>query len=231
MQGHTVASFDAELQKLSAKVVDMGLLAANQIELSAQAMRKSDHAAARRVIFNDSAIDAAQTTIEECVVAIIAKRAPLAVDLRETIATLKIAIDLERIGDLAKNNAKRVVAMSDQSRHAGIGIMLDALHTRVFNQLFSVMKAFAERDASMAQKVWSSDREIDALHNALFRELLTYMMDDPRSIGICTHLLFCAKNLERVGDHATNIAEHIYFIATGSFVTGERPKSTDYGDL
>lgn len=231
MAGHIVASFDAELQKLSAKVIDMAALVSSQIEASTQAMAASDPTHARRVIFNDAAIDAAQTAIEEQVVSVIAKRAPLAVDLRETIATLKIAIDLERAGDLAKNNAKRVIATSVQSRPSGVGTNLEALNAQVYGQLSLVMQAFAQRDAEKAYSVWLSDGEVDTLHNALFRELLTYMMEDPRSIGFCTHLLFCAKNLERIGDHATNIAEHIYFIMTGRSISGDRPKSDENGQL
>lgn len=227
MAPHIVSSFDAELQKLSAKVIDMGALVSSQIDLAAEALRNADSALARRVIFNDSAVDAMQIKIEELVVATIAKRAPLAVDLRETIAILKIAIDLERMGDLAKNNAKRIVALSGQKRPVAAGVNIEALNSRIFMQLSLVMQAFSQRDAEKARNVWMSDGEVDSLHNALFRELLTYMMEDPRSIGYCTHLLFCAKNLERIGDHATNIAEHIYFIASGTFLSGGRPKADD----
>jgi phosphate transport system protein len=221
---HIVASFDAELQKLSALVVDMGATVGRQIEEAAEAFRTRDLALAKRIIATDKTVDALQMRIEERVIGMIAKRQPLAIDLRETIATLKIATDLERIGDLAKNNAKRVIAMSEQAQPAGAGVNLDILSKSAHEQLSRVMQAYARRSKELAREVWDSDGEIDTLHTALFRELLTYMMEDPRSIGYCTHLLFCAKNLERIGDHATNIAENIHYVATGEFLSGDRPK-------
>ncbi len=224
---HIVASFDAELQKLSALVDDKGATVGRQIEDAAEAFRTRDLVLARRIVAADKTVDALQMRIEERVITIIAKRQPLAIDLRETIATLKIATDLERMGDLAKNNAKRILAMAEQAQPAGAGVNLEVLSMRAHEQLSRVMQAYARRSKDLAQKVWESDGEIDTLHTALFRELLTYMMEDPRSIGYCTHLLFCAKNLERVGDHATNIAENIYYVATGEFLSGDRPKGPD----
>ena len=224
MAPHIVASFEAEMQRLSALVVDMGALAGGQIEAANAALRTLDVEMANRIIAADKRLDELQARIEELVIQIIAKRTPVAIDLRETFATLKIATDLERIGDLAKNNAKRVLAMSAQGRPAGIGANLDILSERVVQQLGDVMRAFARRDKSLAHSVWIKDGEIDQLQSALFRELVTYMMEDPRSIGTCAHLLFCAKNLERVGDHATNIAEDVHFITTGTFLSGDRPK-------
>jgi phosphate transport system protein len=221
---HIVASFDAELQKLSALVVDMGATVGGQLEDAAAAFRNRDLVLAKKVILADKTVDALQIRIEERVVGMIAKRQPLAIDLRETITTLKIATDLERMGDLAKNNAKRVIAMHQQAQPVGAGVNLDTLSKRAHEQLSRVMQAYARRDTAMARTVWESDGEIDTLHTALFRELLTYMMEDPRSIGHCTHLLFCAKNLERFGDHATNIAENIHYVATGEFLSGDRPK-------
>jgi phosphate transport system protein len=221
---HIVASFDAELQKLSALVVDMGATVGRQIEDAAEAFRNRDLTMAKKVVTADKTVDALQFRIEERVIAMIAKRQPLAIDLRETITTLKIATDLERMGDLAKNNAKRVIAMSEQVQPAGAGVNLDVLSRRAHEQLSRVMQAYARRNKELAREVWESDGEIDTLHTALFRELLTYMMEDPRSIGYCTHLLFCAKNLERIGDHATNIAENIHYVATGEFLSGDRPK-------
>ncbi len=221
---HIVASFDAELQILSALVVDMGATVGRQIEEAAAAFRTRDLVLAKQVIAADKTVDALQVRIEERVIAMIAKRQPMAVDLRETIATLKIATDLERMGDLAKNNAKRVIAMSDQAQPMGAGVNLDVLSMRARDQLSRVMQAYGSRDTELARKVWESDGEIDTLHTALFRELLTYMMEDPRSIRYCTHLLFCAKNLERFGDHATNIAENIHYVVTGEYLSGDRPK-------
>ena len=224
MAPHIVASFEAEMQRLSALVVDMGALAGGQIEAANAALRTLDAEMAGRIIAADERIDALQVTIEELVIQIIAKRTPVAIDLRETFATLKIATDLERIGDLAKNNAKRVLAMSAKGGLGEIGTNLDILSERVVEQLTDVMQAFARRDKALAHDVWMKDGEIDQLQTALFRELVTYMMEDPRNIGTCAHLLFCAKNLERAGDHATNIAEDVHFIATGTFLPGDRPK-------
>ena len=224
---HIVASFDAELQKLSTLVVEMGATVGGQIEAAAEAFRSRDLALARQAIAADAAVDALQMRIEEHVIVMIAKRQPLAIDLRESIATLKIATDLERMGDLAKNNARRVIAMSEQAQPAGVGGNLDQLAKRAQQQLSRVMEAYGRRDTELARLVWESDSEIDTLHTALFRELLTYMMEDPRCIGYCTHLLFCAKNLERFGDHATNIAENIYYVATGELLSGDRPKGPD----
>ena len=224
MAPHIVASFEAEMQRLSALVVDMGALAGGQIEAANTALRTLDSEMANRIIAADRRLDELQSKIEELLIQIIAKRTPVAIDLRETFATLKIATDLERIGDLAKNNAKRVLAMRAEGRPAAIGAHLDTLSERVVEQLADVMQAFARRDKALAHSVWMKDGEIDQLQTALFRELVTYMMEDPRSIGTCAHLLFCAKNLERAGDHATNIAEDVHFIATGTFLPGDRPK-------
>lgn len=186
---------------------------------------------ARRVAAGDKAVDALQRRIEDHVIATIAKRQPLAIDLRETITTLKIATDLERMGDLAKNNAKRVIFMSEQGQPIGAGVNLDTLSKRTHEQVSRVMLAYASRNTELALEVWESDGEIDTLHTALFRELLTYMMEDPRSIGYCTHLLFCSKNLERIGDHATNIAENIHYVATGEFLSGDRPKGPNPSNI
>ena len=227
MATHIVASFEAELQRLSALIVDMGAQVGQQIDGACEALRELDSELANRVIAADQAVDALQVRIEDLVIQIIAKRTPVAIDLRETIATLKIATDLERIGDLAKNNAKRVLAIATQTRPVGVGATLESLSERVSEQLRDVMLAFSRRDKDLAQAVWMRDGDVDQLQTALFRELVTYMMEDPRSIGYCAHLLFCAKNLERIGDHATNIAEDVHFIATGTFLPGDRPKSSD----
>ena len=221
---HIVTSFDAELQKLSALVIDMGATVGTQIEDAATAFRTRDMQLAAKVRATDKMVDALQMRIEERVISVIAKRQPLAVDLRDTIATLKIATDLERMGDLAKNNAKRIIEIGEHAQPAGIGVNLDLLSQRAHEQLSHVMQAYARRDKDLDRQVWESDGAIDTMHSALFRELLTYMMEDPRSIGYCTHLLFCAKNLERIGDHATNIAENIHYVVTGEFLSGDRPK-------
>lgn len=227
MSSHIVTSFDAELQKLSALVIDMGATVGSQIETGALALRTRDVELARKVVSTDTVIDNLQARIEDLVIHMIAKRQPVAIDLRETIATLKIATDLERMGDLAKNNAKRVIAMHAQTQPQGLGASFDSLTAKAHSQLARVMQAYARRDKDMARAVWDSDGDIDTLHTALFRELLTYMMEDPRNIGFCAHLLFCGKNLERIGDHATNIAENVHFIATGRFLSGDRPRGDE----
>jgi phosphate transport system protein len=171
----------------------------------------------------DATIDLLQREIEDAAIVVIAKRQPVASDLREVIGAIRVANDLERIGDLANNNAKRVIALGGVvpvARMTG----LDAMSLLALSRLKSVLTAFVQRDVAAAIVVWRSDGEIDALHNSLFRELITYMMEDPRSIGASAHLLFCAKNLERIGDHATNIAETVHYVVTGNILTEERPK-------
>ena len=152
----------------------------------------------------------------------------MAIDLREIISTMRIANDLERVGDLAKNVAKRVIAIGDQPSPVNVASGLSTLSARVNEQLSEVLRAYRNRDEEAALAVWRADGAIDALFTSLFRELLTYMMEDPRSIGFCTHLLFCAKNLERVGDHATNIAETAHYVITGDILAAERPKADEF---
>ena len=155
----------------------------------------------------------------------IAKRQPLASDLREIVGALRISIDLERIGDFAKNISKRVVALSDDSYPNDLMRRVEQMANLALVQLKSVLDSYAQRDVAKAIAVWKGDEEIDAMYTSLFRELLTYMMEEPRNITFSTHLLFCAKNIERIGDHATNIAETIYFMVEGVALKEERPKS------
>jgi phosphate transport system protein len=157
----------------------------------------------------------------------IARRQPLAVDLREIVSAIRVANDLERIGDLAKNIAKRVVAIGHAPVKLDIVASLSPLASRVGDQVKVVAGAYRDRNDAAAIDVWKSDGEVDTLHTSLFRELLTYMMEDPRSIGTCTHLLFCAKNLERIGDHATNIAEIVHYMTTGGVLATDRPKADE----
>ena len=167
-----------------------------------------------------------QHDIEEKAIATIARRQPVAIDLRQIVSTIRIANDLERIGDLAKNVAKRVIAMGGQPTSVKVASSLVPLATQVHDQLAGVCAAYRQRDDDAALEVWKADGAIDTLHTSLFRELLTYMMEDPRSIGFCAHLLFCAKNLERIGDHATNIAETAHYMITGEMLSAERPRPT-----
>jgi phosphate transport system protein len=180
---------------------------------------------AQQVIASDRVIDHLQHDIEQRAVATLAKRQPVAVDLREIVSTMRVANDLERVGDLAKNVAKRVIAIGEQASPVNVASGLGTLSARVGEQLSVVLRAYQDRDDAAALAVWKADGAIDALFTSLFRELLTYMMEDPRSIGFCTHLLFCARNLERVGDHATNIAETAHYVVTGEMLAAERPKA------
>ena len=224
MSQHTVSAFDADLKALNDLVLGMGRAVLNQHQEASTLPVSRDAKVARRIIDGDRAIDDMQQAIEERAIQIIARRQPMAVDLRTVIATLKIASDLERIGDLVKNNAKRMMAQGPHSPLPPGAASLERLNERVAEQLERMLEAFEQRDDDLAQEVWLSDVEIDTLQTSLFRELLTYMMEDPRNIGHCTHLLFCARNLERIGDHATNIAEQVHYIVTGKTMPVDRPK-------
>ena len=225
MSQHTVASFDADLKTLADMVAEMGNRAGRAVADASRALIERNIQLAQQVIASDRSIDVLQHDIEERAVATLARRQPLAVDLRETISTIRIANDLERVGDLAKNVAKRVIAIGEQASPVNVTSGLATLSGRVAEQLSQVITAYANRDDAAALAVWKADGAIDGLFTSLFRELLTYMMEDPRSIGFCTHLLFCAKNLERVGDHATNIAETAHYVITGEMLATERPKA------
>jgi phosphate transport system protein len=221
---HTTKVFDADLIKLTQKVAEMGGFAEKQIIDAMDSLARRDMALAHQVVANDAIIDDFQRQIEEKAVETIALRQPMAVDLRVLVGMLRIANDLERIGDLSKNIGKRTIAMggvhSDRALLRGLRHMTNLAAT----QLASVLDSFVDRNPSKALKVWQSDKEIDALYVSLFRELLTYTMEDPGSISMCIHLLFCAKNLERIGDHATNIAEAVHYMFEGRPIAGERPR-------
>lgn len=225
MNQHTVAAFDAELKVLAELIDSMGLSAALALRDATQALLKRDTSLAQKVISSDQAIDDFQHQIEERAVATIAKRQPMAIDLREIVSTIRIANDLERIGDLAKNVAKRVVAISDHETPVSLRSGLRSLAGQVDEQLSAVLRAYHDRNDEAALEVWRADNAVDAMFTDLFLELLAYMIENPRGIGFCTHLLFCAKNLERVGDHATNIAEIAHYVVTGDVITAERPKA------
>jgi phosphate transport system protein len=224
MAEHTVKAFDAELKELAREILEMGGLVEQQIADSIEVLVKQDMDLARRVIANDAQIDALQREIEENAILTIARRQPMAVDLRETIASLRIASGLERMGDYAKNIAKRVLATGSEVQPLPAVRGLKHMADLVLSALKQVLDAYVQRDLALALAVWRGDEEIDAVNNSLFRELLTYMMEEPRNITFCTHLLFCAKNIERIGDHATNIAETVYYIVEGAPIEGERPR-------
>ena len=207
--GHTVKAFDEDLGELRALVAEMGGLAEASIDGAIQALTRRDTDAAARIVQADKRIDALEHEVERRAVRLIALRAPLADDLREVIAALKIAGVIERIGDYAKNIAKRVPLLQDMRGIEPLAI-LPAMARAASEMVHDVLNAFAARDPEAAVAVGARDREVDDLYDSLFRALLTYMMENPSNIGASTHLLFIAKNIERIGDHATNAAEMIY---------------------
>tara|TARA_R110002096_G_scaffold401849_5_gene598895 strand:- start:6442 stop:7158 length:717 start_codon:yes stop_codon:yes gene_type:complete len=222
---HIVTSFSEELEQLSTNVSKMGGLAEAQLQSAIDAITRRDIALADRTVSQDQQLDDLEILIEENAVELIALRQPMALDLREAMTAIKIAADLERIGDLAKNISKRsLVIFQDYETPNRLVQGLSRMGKLALGQLKLVLDAYTNRDVEMANKVWLSDEEIDEMYNSVFRELLTYMMEDPRTIGMCTHLLFVAKNIERIGDHATNIAETVSYLVTGDRVVGERPK-------
>lgn len=224
MSEHTAKAFDTDLQDLARLVAEMGGLAEKAISDSVTALADRDAKLAQQVVTADAAIDILQREIEEKAILTIARRQPMAVDLREIVGALRVSNDLERIGDLAKNIGKRVVALGGDFRAPTVLRGVENMAELVLAALKRVLDAYARRDVEEALSVWKGDEEIDAVNNSLFRELLTYMMEDPRNITFCTHLLFCAKNIERMGDHATNIAETVHYMVEGFALSGERPK-------
>ncbi|MBU1210730.1 MAG: phosphate signaling complex protein PhoU [Alphaproteobacteria bacterium] len=224
MLEHTVKSYEEELKLLDRKIAQMGGLAERQLAESFDALERRDPDLAEQVIASDKRIDALEREVQEHVIAIIARRQPIAVDLRQIMAVLNISGDLERCGDLAKNIAKRALAIAPESHPKPIITGLNHMVELASHQLKDVLDAYATRNAERAVAVWHADSKLDNLYNSIFRELLTYMMEDPRNIGLSTHLLFGAKNIERVGDHTTNIAETVHFLVTGQNLTDDRPK-------
>ena len=224
MNEHIMRAYGDELALLDKKIAHMGGLCEYNLGQAFDALMSRDPALARRVIASDVEIDNLQREIEEQVIVMIARRQPMADNLRQIMASLKIAGDLERIGDLAKNIAKRVVAIADVNFPRPLMVGLQNMLERALSQLKDVLDAYSERNPDLALAVWNRDERLDEMYNSVFRELLTYMMEDPRNIGFCTHLLFGAKNLERIGDHTTNIAEIIHYVVHGEELTAARPK-------
>jgi phosphate transport system protein len=223
---HIVKSFEDELDGLTRSIIEMGGHAGQLVERSVAALLASDRDLAQQVIEADQRIDEMHRDIEERAILVIARRQPMAQDLRETIAAIRIASDLERIGDLAKNIARRTLAIGSQTFSNNVRVGVKHLAELGSRQVKKVLDAYGMRNLDAAQEVCNRDDEIDALYNSLFRQLLTYMMEDTRNISMCTHLLFCAKNIERIGDHATNIAETVYYLITGKQWDEPRQSST-----
>lgn len=228
MQEHTVKAFDDEIGELRGHIADMGGRAEMAITLAMQALVKRDLELARKVIAEDKAIDRLETEVEKLAVRIIALRAPMADDLREVIAALKIAAVLERIGDYAKNIAKRTGALEGRRKIEPISL-LPSMAQVATEMVHNVLNAFAARDAALAVEVNERDKVVDDFYNSIFRTLVTYMVENPQSISNAAHLLFVAKNLERVGDHATNVAEMVYFAATGEYMA-ERERGDPFSE-
>jgi phosphate transport system protein len=224
MSTHTLKAFDADLEELARMVAEMGGLAEKEIADAVMALARRDLDLAQRVIALDPSVDALQRAIEEKAILTIARRQPMAVDLREIVGSLRVSNDLERIGDHAKNIAKRVLALDADVAFSQVIRGVEEMTKLVLAQVKQVLDAYASRDVAKALEVWRRDEEVDAVNNSLFRELLTYMMEDPRNITSCTHLLFCTQNVERMGDHATNIAESVYYMVEGQPLAEERPK-------
>jgi phosphate transport system protein len=225
MHDHIVKSYDEEQRRLLDETLRMGEMAASQLEAALDVVQRRDDKAAERIIANDEAIDALEQEISHDVMKL-ALRGPMARDLREILAAIRIASDIERVGDYAANVAKRSTALnlSPPLPHvAG----LHALGTLAVKQLRDVLTAYRDNDIELAQNVRARDAEVDTAYTGLFRELLTYMMEDARSITACTHLLFMAKNIERIGDHATNIAENVWFLVKGEEQLPPREKRDD----
>ncbi len=221
---HTTKAFDVDLQELTRLVAEMGGLAERQIVDAVDSLIRRDAVLGARVVAADAEIDRLQHKIEELAVLTIARRQPMAVDLREIVGALRVATDIERIGDLAKNIGKRIAAIDSDFHPLKLIRGLEHMTDLVQSQVKAVLDAYAAHDVPAAMIVWKGDEEVDAICTSLFRELLTYMMEDPRNIGFCIHLMFCAKNIERIGDHATNIAETVLYMVEGQQMLDQRPK-------
>jgi len=221
---HTAKAFDSDLQELTRLVAEMGGMVERMITESVDALVRRDIPLGKRVVATDVEIDRLQHLIEERAVLTIARRQPMAIDLREIVGAMRVATDLERIGDLAKNIGKRVGALEGDFYPSKLLRGVEHMTDLVLQQMKLVLDAYGGRDITKAMAVWRGDEEIDAVCTSVFRELLTYMMEDPRNITFCIHLMFCAKNIERMGDHATNIAETVHYIIEGHPIADQRPK-------
>jgi phosphate transport system protein len=220
---HIVSAFDTDLQRLQAKISEMGGLAEELLSHALEAVQRRDADLAAQVVERDRSLDRMEADLEKMAIRTLALRQPVAVDLREIISALKIASTLERIGDLSKNIARRSQFLS-RNQPIRLAAPVVRMGRQTLVQLTEVLDAYTARDTALAVAVWRRDVEIDETYNSLFRELITYMMEDPRTIGMCSQLMFVAKNLERIGDHATFIAEMAYYVVEGEPLGDDRPK-------
>lgn len=227
MAEHTVASFDDDLERIGGLIRDMGDLAGSMVGGATRALLNSDDALAQRIVSDDAIMDARQRELDDRAITLIARRQPMADDLRTVIGAIRMAGDLERIGDLAKNIAKRVGAVGQSAVPRDLSHSIDAMAALVLDQVRGVIGEYGAGNAAGLTALRDEDEHIDVKYTSVFRELLTYMMEDPRNITTCTHLLFCAKNLERIGDHVTNVAENAYYVLTGEQLPANRPKSDE----
>ena len=218
---HIVSSFSDELNLLAQTIAEMGGQVEVAIENGTKALLKLDRELADLTIIADQRIDDMQRRIDDMCVSIIARRQPMASDLRSIVTAIHVANDLERVGDMAKQLARRSLKLEGINLQPTFYNGVKNMTALVLRQLKDALDAYANRDAAASVEVCNRDDEVDAMHTSLFRELLTYMLEDPRNITTCTHLLFCAKNLERIGDHATNIAERAYYLQTGKQLTAD----------
>lgn len=231
MSQHIVRSYDAEFAEIDRLVAEMGGHAEKLLSDAFQALEKRDAALGELAASSDRLIDELERRVQDRAIEMIARRQPVANDLRHVMTVLKIVGDLERIGDLAKNMAKRGIALANESPPRPLMNGIRHMTELARRQLQEVLDSFGTSNANGAMAVWRSDERLDELYNSVFRELLTYMMEDPRYIGLCTHLLFSAKNLERIGDHTTNIAENVVYLVTGQTIQDARPKGEDTSRL
>jgi phosphate transport system protein len=227
MSEHIVTSFDQELGHIDRLIRDMSDQAASMVQQATRSLTASDNALAQRVVSEDAVMDARQRELDEAAITLIAKRQPMAQDLRTVVGALRMGADLERIGDLAKNIAKRVGAVGQTPTPHILAASIESMSSLVLGQVKGVIDHYVARDAEALKQLRIDDQQIDIRYTSVFRELLTYMMEDPRNITACTHLLFCAKNLERIGDHVTNIAENAYYVVTGQQLPAHRPKTDE----
>ncbi len=226
MSEHTVKSYDEELAHLTNIIARMGGMAEAQLAAALQALSRRDSDLAARVVAGDARIDELEQEIQQFTVRMLALRQPVASDLRHIVAALKISSELERVGDYAANVAKRSMVLNHLPAVKPVTAVIH-LAKLVQEILKDVLDAYIERDVEKAVRVWNRDEEVDDMYTGLFRELITYMMEDPRTITACTHLMFMAKNIERIGDHATNVAEILHFLVVGTPLKGNRPKSSE----
>jgi len=224
-QKHILKTYDEELNQLQNMIAEMGGLAEMQLSRAINALVKYDSDTATAIVDKDQRIDELERTIDSFAVALVAKRQPMASDLRTIITGLRIASNLERIGDYAKNIAKRTVTISAAPGLRGPIATIARMASLVQEMIKAALDAYIARDADKADDVCKRDQEVDQIHSGLFRELLTYMMEDPRNITPCTHLLFIAKNVERIGDHVTNVAEQVHYMVHGEMPLDGRKKS------